>query len=193
MRTLCWSIRNCWAPGTTSWSLDYSTATRQSSPQNCTSTHRYVTLALLQPHSPLILTAPTAQLTCVCVAVMSDHVSGLEERPRATRQHLTGCLWVWHPSGHQGLQVRCKSRAIFTFSVQYTQTTRNPDLLADRLGFVFTFWSVTSEKGDGNARIRKKNHVVHKSFYVCLRSFVTYFANWEMETRLLNKLWHSEH
>lgn len=43
---------------------------------------------------------------CVRTAVVHDDVSGLEERPRAPGQHLTCCLWVWHPSSHQGVQVR---------------------------------------------------------------------------------------
>lgn len=51
----------------------------------------------------------------VCLSVVPDRVLGLEEPPRASGQHLTGCLWVWHPPGHQGLQVRRKRSFIFKF------------------------------------------------------------------------------
>lgn len=52
--------------------------------------HRYATVTAAAPLS--IHTATTVLLTWACVAVMYDHVSGLEKRPRAPGQHLTGSL-----------------------------------------------------------------------------------------------------
>lgn len=51
MRTLCWSIKNCWAPGTTSWSLDCSSAIRRSNPLSYTTMHRWATLTAAAPLS----------------------------------------------------------------------------------------------------------------------------------------------
>lgn len=101
MRMLYWSIRTYWAPGTTSWSLDCFTATQQWNPPSYTTTHRYIELAA----GFILAAAAGVLLMWVCVAVVYDYVSGHKERPRAFGQHPTGCLWVWHPSGHQGLQV----------------------------------------------------------------------------------------
>lgn len=55
MRTFCWNSRTCLAPGTTTWSLDYSTATHQSNPLNYISMHRCASLRLLQCPSILPL------------------------------------------------------------------------------------------------------------------------------------------
>lgn len=41
MKTLCWSIRSCWVPGTTSWLQDCSIATQQSNPLSYITTLRY--------------------------------------------------------------------------------------------------------------------------------------------------------
>lgn len=106
MKKLCWSIRNCWAPGTTSWSRDCSFLTQQSNPLSYITTLRYTDQinATVWPHKRLPSYCYSSSNRCL-FAVLHDHVSGVEECPRAPGQHLTRCLWVRHPSSPQGLQV----------------------------------------------------------------------------------------
>lgn len=106
MKKLCWSIRSCWAPGTTSWSRDCSFVTQQSNPPSYITTLRY-------PEQISATVWPYKRLASYCCsssnrrsfAVLHDHVSGVEECPGAPGQHLTRCLWVRHPSSPQGMQV----------------------------------------------------------------------------------------
>ncbi len=84
---------------------------------------------------------------CVCDAVMHDHVSGLKKRPRAPGQHLTGSLWVRHPSGHQGLQVtrRMTSICMWMYRVHTCHTCLIPpprvsSALLSTIGGLWLIW-----------------------------------------------------
>lgn len=110
MKKLCWSTRSCWAPGTTSWSRDCSFVTQQSNLPSCISTLRYTEHinTTVWPHWGLPSYCCCSSNRC-SFAVLHDHVSGVQECPRAPGQHLTRCLWVRHPSSPQGLQVSHRS------------------------------------------------------------------------------------
>lgn len=106
MKKLCWSRKNCWAPGTTSWSRDCSFVTQQSNPLSYITTLRYTEQINATVWPPKRLPSYRYSSSNRCsFAVLHDHVSGVEECPRAPGQHLTRCLWVRHPSSPQGLQV----------------------------------------------------------------------------------------
>lgn len=81
MRTSCWSLRSCLAPGTTTWWLDSSTATRPSNPLSCTSTHRCASLALRQLRSPFPPSlAPSSSSTSLWFVLQSCLTVFLDSR-----------------------------------------------------------------------------------------------------------------